>query len=87
MDRRRFLRALAFAVPAIAASEQLLELLQPKKTIFLPPVGGWGTIDIERIIRAQIIREHAAAVDKAIWDRLVSDHGWMLTDFSCTGVG
>jgi hypothetical protein len=47
MNRRQFLiRALA-AVPAIAVApalaEELLELLAPRRTIILPPAGGWVT--------------------------------------------
>lgn len=41
MNRRNFLAHVLAAVPVIVASEQLLELLAPKRTIFLPPWGGY----------------------------------------------
>lgn len=40
MNRRGFLGLLA-ATPVIAIAPELLELLAPKRTIFLPPRGGW----------------------------------------------
>lgn len=41
MNRRRFLTRALASVPVVVAGEQLVELLAPRKTIFLPPRGGW----------------------------------------------
>lgn len=41
MNRRHFLRGLIASVPTIVAGEELLELLEPARTIILPPPGGW----------------------------------------------
>lgn len=41
LTRRQFLTRALAAIPVIAAGEQLAELLLPKRTIFLPPRGGW----------------------------------------------
>lgn len=55
MNRRLFLRNAFAAVPVIVAGEQLIELLVPKRTIFLPPRGVWrafwlyGSIDSSEI--------------------------------------
>lgn len=40
MNRRGFFGLLA-ASAAVAVTAELAELLAPKRTIFLPPVGGW----------------------------------------------
>lgn len=60
MNRRGFLRgALGAAVGAIAGAE-LAEALAPKRTIFLPPRGGWFTpydssvYDIQTAIGAEL---------------------------------
>lgn len=37
MNRRQFLARALVAVPVLLAGEELLELLAPKRTIFLPP--------------------------------------------------
>lgn len=64
MNRRGFLRALAVGVPAIVAPAALVELLAPKRTIFLPPRGGWYSpevYDIETAIGAELdalVRHH-----------------------------
>lgn len=41
MNRRGFLTGLMSSVPAIAVGAELAELLAPRRTIFLPPLGGW----------------------------------------------
>lgn len=41
MNRRGFLKQLAFVPIGAVWGDELSELLQPKKTIFLPPRGGW----------------------------------------------
>lgn len=42
ISRRSFLRnALAGAIVGAVAGPELVELLTPKRTIFLPPRGGW----------------------------------------------
>lgn len=43
MNRRDFLTRALAAVPVIVAGEALLELLAPRRTIVLPPRGGWPT--------------------------------------------
>lgn len=42
MNRRGFLGLLGGAVAAVAAPAALVEALEPKRTIFLPPRGGWA---------------------------------------------
>jgi len=44
MNRRKFLTTLLLGTPVVLASEQLLELLAPRKTILLPPQGGWPSL-------------------------------------------
>lgn len=41
MNRRGFLGLLAAAPAAVVLAPDLVELLAPKRTIFLPPRGGW----------------------------------------------
>jgi hypothetical protein len=41
MNRRWFLKGLAGAGAAVAISDELIEALKPKSTIFLPPKSGW----------------------------------------------
>ncbi len=41
VDRRTFLRGMLATVPVIAAPAAVLEALEPKRTIFLPPKQGW----------------------------------------------
>lgn len=41
VNRRQFLTHALAAVPVIVAGEELLELLAPRRTIVLPPRGGW----------------------------------------------
>lgn len=43
MDRRSFLRGALGAAVGIVAAAPLVEALTPKRTIFLPPRGGWTT--------------------------------------------
>lgn len=51
MDRRSFLRsALAGAAVGIVAGPELIELLAPKRTIFLPPADGWHSATAEEIV-------------------------------------
>lgn len=41
MNRRLFLTRALVAIPVIAAPAALLEALEPRRTIFLPPRSGW----------------------------------------------
>jgi|SRR6202789_2235916 len=41
MNRRGFFGLLAGAAAGVAVSDELLELLTPTRSIFLPPAGGW----------------------------------------------
>jgi hypothetical protein len=41
MNRRGFFKGLLGAAAGVAISDQLVEALQPKRAIFLPPRGGW----------------------------------------------
>lgn len=41
MNRRQFLRGATLSVPLVVAPAAVLEALQPKRSIFLPPRGGW----------------------------------------------
>lgn len=41
MKRRDFLKRLALVPIGAVLTQELCDLLQPKKTIFLPPRGGW----------------------------------------------
>lgn len=43
MNRRQLLRGALFGLPLIAAPGALVDLLAPKRTIFLPPKQGWPT--------------------------------------------
>lgn len=45
MNRRGFLGLLASTPVAAVLAPDLVELLAPKRTIFLPPRGGWGWRD------------------------------------------
>ena len=45
MNRRQFLTRALAGIPLLAAPVALLEALEPKRTIFLPPRGGWGGVD------------------------------------------
>jgi hypothetical protein len=45
MNRRLFLQALGAGVSLVAVSQELADLLSPKKTIFLPPATGWPGSD------------------------------------------
>lgn len=44
MNRRNFVTSFA-SVPIIAATPAIAELLEPKRTIFLPPRWGWPAVD------------------------------------------
>lgn len=46
MNRRSFLRGALGAAVGIVASAELIESLTPKRTIFLPPRGGWFGLDL-----------------------------------------
>lgn len=55
MNRRGFFRALAVgAVTGVVATPALVELLTPKRTIFLPPRGGWILTDIPVTLNIEI---------------------------------
>jgi hypothetical protein len=41
MNRRWFLKGLAGAAAGVAISDELMEALKPKSSIFLPPKSGW----------------------------------------------
>jgi hypothetical protein len=43
LSRRGFFKALGGAAIGFTAGAELLELLAPTRTIFLPPAGGWIT--------------------------------------------
>jgi len=43
MNRRGFLKHALAAIPAIAVAPAVAEALAPKRTIVLPPAGGWPT--------------------------------------------
>lgn len=41
LSRRAFLRGALSLAPVVIAPPALAELLEPRRTIFLPPAGGW----------------------------------------------
>lgn len=43
MNRRLFLTRALAAIPVVVAGEELLEMLAPRRTIFLPPRDRWST--------------------------------------------
>lgn len=72
LTRRSFLGLLA-AGTAIAVAPELAALLAPKRTIFLPPVGGWikpyefNKIRGNRLMTLdELVREMAARMTAAI---------------------
>jgi hypothetical protein len=58
MNRRNFLQSLlGGAIVGAVATPALAELLAPKRTIFLPPRGGWGGVPeyLENYIDPEIV--------------------------------
>lgn len=66
MNRRGFLGLFGAATVGAVASEQLLELLTPKRSIFLPPAGGWVTGN--RLMTINEITWECLTVVKLHWD-------------------
>lgn len=70
MNRRGFLRALGTAATVgVVAPAALAELLAPKRTIFLPPRGGWysSAFDIQTAIGAELDKLFAASYGTPIY--------------------
>ena len=72
MNRRGFLRGLlTVGVPAVVAPAALAELLVPKRSIFLPPRGGWDLLmraralkrEMEEVVFQQMTRMRGDLVD------------------------
>lgn len=49
MNRRLFLQSFA-AVPVVLATPAIVEALAPKRSIFLPPRGGWPTDGLQAML-------------------------------------
>lgn len=73
MNRRQFLKAAIAGLPVLAAPAALLEAIEPKRTIFLPPRGGWlrysgfEFIDVEAIIKKALAKDAAKSMDRLMW--------------------
>jgi len=73
VNRRWFLRSLGAAAVGIVATEELLEILAPKRTIFLPPRsiqnGVIGRYEGVRFIEASLSSSHVDAIKQAMIER------------------
>jgi hypothetical protein len=79
MNRRSFLRAIGGVAIGVAATDELLEALAPKRTIFLPPRSAIRLdrslyFDIESIIRRDLDRQLRESIDKHMVQALTNGH-------------
>lgn len=75
MNRRGFFSALAGAAAGVIVGPELAELLVPKRTIFLPPAGGW--IGGNRLVSLdELSREMVSMMDQVIEASKRIDHDY-----------
>lgn len=75
MNRRQFLTSALASVPVIAAPAALLEALVPKRTIFLPPRGGWIGADSPMTATEVLMRRAHMACNPplVVWGEMTTD--------------
>lgn len=88
MNRRQFLTRALASVPVVLAGEQLAELLLPKRTIFLPPRGGWGGRSTLELLQAYCDRMRPAGVRVDCRAAAgIGDTTWMISEYDVGHLG